>query len=514
MTNHAADESPRGPAGRVYLVGAGPGDPGLITLRGVECLVQADVVLYDYLVNPQILRHLRPGAERICLGQHGRSRIWPQDEINQSLLAFAAAGKCVVRLKGGDPAVFARGAEECRALAEAGISFEIVPGITAGLAAGSYAGIPLTHGELASAVALIAGQERGDKADSSLDFAALARFPGTLVIYMGVTTVQHWTSALLAHGKSPQTAVAIVRRCSMPDQQVIRCQLDQVAEHLSPASKMRPPVVVIIGDVASLDTSISWFERRPLFGVRVLVTRAALQAGELEQRLTELGAGVLCQPAIQIAPPDDWSDTDDCIDRLSEFDWLVFSSANGVRFFLERVRDRGYDLRRLGAVRLAAIGPGTARELDRYYLRTDLQPDEFRAEALADALAEVASGARFLLVRASRGREVLAPRLAAAGGVVRQVVAYRSLDVSQADEHVLREWNADNVDWVTVTSSAIARSLVALLGHDQLQRVRLASISPLTSATLRELNLEPAAEAETYTMAGVVDAICRAVAGG
>jgi uroporphyrinogen III methyltransferase/synthase len=512
MTNQTADGSPRDPVGRVYLVGAGPGDPGLITLRGVDCLAQADVVLYDYLVNPQVLRHVRPGAERICLGQHGRSRIWPQEEINQSLLTNAAAGKCVVRLKGGDPAVFARGAEECRALAQAGIPFEIVPGITSGLAAGSYAGIPLTHGELASAVALIAGQERGGKSDSSLDFAALAKFPGTLVIYMGVTTVQQWTSALLANGKPPHTPVAIVRRCSMPDQQVARCRLDEVSERLSPASKMRPPVVVVIGDVARLDASISWFERRPLFGVRVLVTRAAEQSGELEQRLAELGAGVLCQPAIQITPPEDWTDTDDCIDRLSEFDWVVFSSANGVRFFLERLRDLGHDLRRLGSARLAAVGPGTARELERFFLRSDLQPDEYRGEALAEALSQRASGTRFLLVRASRGRDVLARQLASAGGSVRQVVVYSSLDVTEADEHVLREWNAGHVDWVTVTSSAIARSLVSLLGHEQLQQVRLASISPLTSDTLRELQMEPAAEAETSTMAGVVDAICRAVA--
>ncbi|MCO6459683.1 MAG: uroporphyrinogen-III C-methyltransferase [Pirellulaceae bacterium] len=496
--------------GTVYLVGAGPGDPGLITLRGAECLGRADVVLYDYLVNPQLLQLARAAAERICLGQHGRSRIWSQDEVHRTLVERARQGQCVVRLKGGDPAVFARGAEEAQVLADEGIPFEVVPGITAALAAGSYAGISVTHGRLASAVALVTGQERTDKTDSSLDFAALAAFPGTLVVYMGVTTVEHWSRELLDHGKPAETPVAVVRRCSLPDQSVVYCSLGEVARILTPASKMRPPVVVIIGPVATRNQALCWFERRPLFGQRVMVTRTAEQAPDLERQLTELGADVLVQPAIFVEPPGDWSRVDSYLDNLGSFDWLVFSSANGVRFLLDRLLARGLDLRHLAGVRLAAMGPGTASELARYHLQADLVPPQFRAESLADALRDEAPGRRFLLVRASRGREVLADGLQAAGGLVEQIVVYQSRDVTDPDPTVAERMRQGKVDWITVTSSAIARSLANLFGA-QLRQVRLASISPITSGTLRELGFEPAAEAEEYTMAGLVEALRQAV---
>jgi uroporphyrinogen III methyltransferase/synthase len=498
--------------GKVYLVGGGPGDPGLMTLRGCECLARADVVLYDYLVNPRILAHARAGAQLVCLGRHGgdrsRDRIMPQAEINQQLVELARAGRSVVRLKGGDPMVFAHAAEEIEALAAAGIPYEIVPGITAALAAGSYAGIPITHGGGASAVAFVTGQEREDKQSQALDFRALAAFPGTLVFYMGVTAAEQWTTALVAGGKSAQTPAAIVRRCSWPDQQVIACTLETVAQQLHEHA-MRPPVVVIVGDAASRAGAHDWFTARPLFGVRVLVTRPAEQTEPLLRHLTELGADVLVQSAIEIAPPEDWGPLDRALAQLPTYDWLVFASANGVQYFLERLWQQHLDVRSLGHLKLAAIGRSSAEALAQYHLRADVVPDEFRAEALAEALSKEAAGRRFLLARASRGREILAEQLQAAGGAVDQVVVYSSRDVTQPEGDVARALAEGKIDWVMVSSSAIARSLVSLFGQE-LRKSKLASISPVTSATLRELGFEPAAEARQYTIAGLVEAICMA----
>jgi uroporphyrinogen III methyltransferase / synthase len=492
-------------SGRVYLVGAGPGDPGLITLRGVDCLRRADVVLYDYLVNPRVLEHVRTGAETVCLGRHGHDRIVPQDEINQRLVREARAGKIVVRLKAGDPAVFAHVAEEIAALAASEIAFEVVPGITAALACGSYAGIPLTQRDTASAVALVTGQEHHEKGQPALDYRALAGFPGTLVFYMGLTSAGNWTKALIDGGKPASTPAAIVRRCSWPDQVTIRTTLARVAEEIT-ARQLRPPVLVVVGEVAALATGTDWFTDRPLFGVRVMVTRPLAQAESLHERLCELGADVLVQPAIEITEPDDWGLVDRALARLAEFDWLVFSSANGVHYLLDRLCQRHGDLRRLGTLKLAAIGPGTADALACYKLRPDIVPDEFRAEALAEALVVGAAGRRFLLARASRGRELLAEQLLAAGGEVEQVVVYRSRDVLVPNPEIAAALADGKIDWVTVTSSAIARSLAVMFG-DQLHKARLASISPVTSGALRDQGLEPAVEAGESTMAGIVEAI-------
>jgi uroporphyrinogen III methyltransferase/synthase len=491
--------------GTVYLVGAGPGDPGLITVRGQQCLARADVVLYDYLANPQLLRHCRHPAELLCLGQHGRGRLWSQAEINERMITAAGQGRVVVRLKCGDPTVFARAAEEIEALVAAKIPFEIVPGITAAFAAASYAGLPLTQKEHASAVALVTGQENPAKAGEPLDYGALAKFPGTLCFYMGVTSARVWSRGLLGAGKTPTTSVALVRRCSFPDQQVWQTTLGELASFVE-QTKLRPPVIIVVGDVAADGRSWSWFDQRPLFGQRVLVTRPVHQAEELRGPLAELGAEVHVQPAIEITPPANWQPVDAVLDRLGEFDWLVFSSSNGVHHFLQRLWSRGRDWRSLANVKIAAIGPGTATELERHSLRADLVPDEFRAESLAAALAVDARGKKFLLLRASRGREVLAEELSAAGGSVEQVVVYDSHDVTQANPEVAALLQAGKFDWITVTSSAIAKSLHALFGAD-LRRARLASISPITSATLRELGYEPAAEAQTFTISGLIDAV-------
>ena len=352
-------------------MGAGPGDPRLITLRGVECLAQADLILYDWLVNPIVLGHANPSAESICLGHHGEQgtqRLVAQDEINARLIAAAREGKTVVRLKCGDPDVFGRRAEEAEALIAAGIEVEVVPGVTAALAAAGYAGIPLTDGRCCSAIALVTGHERHTKQGPPLDYAALATFPGTLIFYMGVSTAPQWSELLIAAGKSPQTPVALVRRCSWFDQRTVRCTLGTIAQVIGQQA-IRPPAVIIVGEVVSLAAETSWFTSRVLFGTRVLVTRPRDQAGRLCEQLSELGADVLVQPAIEISDPPDWGPVDASLARLDQYDWLVFSSVNGVRYLLDRLCQRGDDLRRLGRIKLAAIGSATAEELLRYHLR-------------------------------------------------------------------------------------------------------------------------------------------------
>jgi uroporphyrinogen III methyltransferase/synthase len=494
--------------GKVVLVGAGPGDPQLLTLRGAECLRAADVVLYDYLASAELLEFARPGAQMICLGRHGHGRLMSQDEVNQAMIAHAHAGRTVVRLKGGDPTIFARLAEELAALEAAGVTYEIVPGITAAQSASSHAGIPLTERDEASCVAFVTGQESTEKQLPPLDYRALAAFPGTLVFYMGVTTAAQWSAKLMEQGKAPSTPVAIVRRGSLPDQETLFTTLGQLANVVR-AKRIRPPAVVIVGDVARERSIENWFTSRPLFGRIVLVTRPRHQADDLANVFRNLGATVLCQPAIEITEPRDWSPVDRVIRRLEEFDWLVFSSSNGVHYFLRRLLEVGHDMRRLGGRKIAAIGPATVEALAEYHLRADVQPAGYRAEALAELLGPEARGRRVFLARASRGREVLAEMLAAAGAMVEQAVAYESRDVDMPDPDVAAALAAGRIDWTTVTSSAIARSLARLFGA-ALHNTKLAAISPLTAEVLTELGHPPAVVADQFTTAGVVAAILAA----
>jgi uroporphyrinogen III methyltransferase/synthase len=474
-------------------------------MRGIELLQSADLVLHDYLINPAVLSHVPPNGEVVCSGVPGRRKASPQGETIARMIEAARQGKTVVRLKSGDPHVFARSAEETEALRVAGVSFDVVPGVTAALAAAGCDEIPVTQAGRASAMALVTGQESSEKAGPALDYGALAGFPGTLIFYMGVASVDRWSDALLRQGKSRETPVAIVRRCSWSDHQTIRCTLGTVAGVVAERG-LRPPAVVIVGGVASAAPAVSWFTARPLFGRRVLVTRPRRQAAPLARQLTELGAQVDIHPVIEVSEPSDWQPVDRALARLDRYDWLVFSSANGVCSLLDRLLHNGGDLRSFGSVRLAAMGPGTADELARYQLRADLVPERYRAEALADALAAEAKGRSLLLVRASRGREVLAQRLAAAGALVEQVVVYSSDDVDRADPEVALALAKGQIDWITVTSSAIARSLARLFGDD-LRRSKLASISPITSEALRERGYWPVVEARRYTMDGVVEAI-------
>jgi uroporphyrinogen III methyltransferase/synthase len=495
--------------GQVFLVGAGPGDPRLITLRGVECLERADVVIYDYLVNPSILSHAAETAELVSLGRAGVGREATQTEINARLVTEARAGKTVVRLKGGDPSVFGRGADEVAALREAQVPYEIVPGITAGLAVAAYCEIPVTHHDDASAVALVTGRERDDKAESALDYAALAQFPGTLIFYMGVKRAGEWSEELIQRGRAASTPVAAIRWATRARQEVVRCDLGSVATAVA-GNVIRSPSVFVVGPVVDRAPEVSWFAARPLFGIRVLVSSSAHTAAKLLAGLTPLGADVLASPVIRISEPSDWSPVDDAVERLETYDWLVFSSLNAVDYFMRRLLGCGADVRRLGGVSVAASGSGTAERLRDYHVRADLVPQRYVAESLAEALTKGATGKRFLLVGASRGRQVLAKALERAGAHVDRVAVYTNSDIPEADPAIVESLARHEIDWITVTSSASARSLIRLYG-EAVGTARIASISPVTSDVLSGLGYDPAAEASPHTVDGVVAAIVAAV---
>lgn len=494
------------PVGRVYLVGAGPGDPGLLTLRGAECLHEAELILYDGLVNPLLLRHSRAMAERTCRAETSSGRRLHQEEINRRLIEAAREGKTVVRLKGGDPFVFGRGSEEAAALKAAGIPYEIIPGITAATAAAVTTGISLTHRDHASAVAFITGHEDPDKPASALDYSSLAHFPGTLVFYMGLHRLDAITAALIAAGKPASTPACVVCRATQPLQRTVTGTLQDLAG-LVKAAELHPPSLVIVGDCVKVRDQARWFEDRPLFGRVIGITRPEDQADDAAHRAYQLGALPVLLPTIEIAPPEDWSAVDEVLGRLNSFDWIVWTSANGVRSLLDRLWQTGGDVRRVGKARLACIGPATASALERYSLRADLVPSEFRAEALAAQLGPHVANQRVLWARASRGRDVLPEELARAGAILEQVVVYQNRDVSSFPATELGQLERGELDWIALSSPSIARSLARLLtpaARDQIgSRTRLASISPVTTAAAREVGLPIDAEATEYTWEGL-----------
>jgi uroporphyrinogen III methyltransferase/synthase len=497
--------------GFVYLVGAGPGDPGLLTLRGAECLRRADLVLYDGLVNPLLLRHSHAQAERTCRVDSPSGRIIPQEEINRHLIEAARSGKTVVRLKGGDPFIFGRGSEEAAALTAANVPFEIVPGITAATAAAVYTGISLTHRNIASAVAFVTGHEDPAKADS-LNYAAIAAFPGTLVFYMGLHRLAAITQSLIAHGKPSSTPACVVSRATQPLQRTVTGILANIAE-LAKAAQLHAPSLAIIGDCVNVREQAKWFEDRPLFGKIIGITRPEEQSDRAALRAVELGAAPVMIPTIDIAPIDNWDAVDKVLSRLHEFDWIVFTSVNGVNGLLGRLWDTGGDVRRLGHAKVAAIGPSTSAELAKYSLRTDLIPTEYRAEALADAIRPHVAGRKVLWARASRGRDVLPTELEAAGAHLEQVVVYQNRDVDQLPSSVLEQIERSELDWIGLSSPSIARNLSRLLTEPAKARLgtmtKIASISPVTTAAATESGLPVAAEATDYTWEGLFQAMIR-----
>lgn len=497
------------PVGTVYLVGAGPGAPNLITVRGRALLERADVVVYDHLVHPRLIDSAPPGAERLAVGKRAGHYTVSQDGINALLVDRARQGLRVVRLKGGDPFVFGRGAEEAEHLAAAGVPFEVVPGVTAGVGAASLAGLCVTHRADSSAVAFVTGHHDPNQLRAPVDWPALARFPGTLVIYMGATRLPTITEALLSAGRSPQEPAAFVHWGSLPCQRVVEGTLATLAERVLQA-KLGPPALIVIGDVVHRRAALAWYERLPLFGQRIVVTRPRDEGERIAPELEALGAEVLLAPTVEIRPLDDHHALDDAMRRLATFDWLVFTSENGVHAFIGRLDAHGLDLRALGHLKLAAIGPTTADALGRYHLKADLVPAEFRSESLAAALAERAAGQRVLLARANRGRDLLRTELQSVAHV-EQVAVYRNVDVDRLPDHVAQRLEEGTVDWITLTSSAITERLAHLLppGARELigTKIQLASLSPVTTRAAERLGWTVSAEAQTYTWGGLVEAM-------
>ncbi|MFL5342617.1 MAG: uroporphyrinogen-III C-methyltransferase [Gemmataceae bacterium] len=494
----------------VYLVGAGPGDPGLLTLRAVECLGRADLVLHDKLVPPRMLAYARPGAECVSVeslpGEHPQR--WPH--VHQTMIDAARQGKVVVRLKGGDPHVFGRGTEEAESLRQAGIPYEFVPGITAALAVASYAEIPLTHRACASAVAFITGHENPTKPESSVDWSLLAKFPGTLVIYMGMARLELIVKMLLENGKPADTPAAVVQTAST-GHQITRITTLATLDRMVRDEGLAAPAIIMIGPVVSFRPPASWFESELLFGKRVLVTRPRHQANEMLRKLEELGAITYLLPAVEITDPPDWSPVDAAIARLAEYDWLVFTSANGVTQFFKRLFQSGRDVRAAGHLKFATIGPATAEALKAFHLTADLVPASFRSEEFALELKPRVAGKCVLLARADRGRELLRQELSAVAQV-EQITVYSQIDAIDPDSDVLLALSRGEIGYVTLTSSNIARAVLGSLDETARMRihegaVQLASISPVTSAAIRELGFPVAVEAAEYTVDGLVAAL-------
>lgn len=506
----------RRPPGTVYLVGAGPGDPGLITVKGAECIRRADVVVYDRLANPRLLELAAPSAKRICVGKAAGKHTVPQDKINELLVAKARAGKTVCRLKGGDPFVFGRGGEEALRLAGAGVPFEVVPGVTSAVAAPAYAGIPVTHRGLASSVAFITGSEDPAKERSSINWNALAGSTGTLVFLMGAGNLAGIAEALVRNGRDPATPVAIINWGTYPRQETLESTLDE-ARRAAFAKKIRPPVVVVVGEVAALRGRLRWFENRPLSGKRIVVTRPRAQSASLVQRLEELGAEVIEFPAIRIGPLDDPRKLDAALRRLGSYDWVVFTSVNGVRACFERVSALGKDARAFAGVKVGAIGEATAGELQRAGIVPDLVPDAFSSRGLAEAFKRRRiKDMRFLLPRADIAPDDLPGALRAGGARVTCVAAYRTVR-GKPEKKVVEMLAAGRADAVVFTSSSTVRGFVEMarrIGGCLVSSEGVyASIGPETTGTAAAHGLPVAIEAGTHTVLGLVEAIAGYFAG-
>ncbi len=493
--------------GTVFLVGAGPGDPGLITLRAAELLGRADAVVYDYLANPAHLSLCRPAAEKIYVGKQAGKHTLPQEQINDLLVKLARSGKDVVRLKGGDPFVFGRGGEEALSLAAAGVPFEVVCGVTAGVAVPAYAGIPVTHRDHNVAVTFITGHEDPTKDRTDLDWSALAWDKQTLCFFMGVGNLPRIAARLIEHGRDPNTPVAVIRQGTTPRQQTLTGTLADIAEKIE-AAGLKPPAVIVVGTGVSLRDDLDWYERKPLFGRRVAVTRTRTQASILSGALRDLGAEVIETPTIEIAPPEDWGPLDGAIQRLADYDYLVFTSPNGVDKFWERLTLAGRDARALAGLTLAAIGPATAQALAERGLKADVIPEKFVAEGLIAALADRdLAGKKVLLPRAAKAREILPDELRRQGATVEVVPAYQT--VPPADDSAALAFE-QGVDLVTFTSSSTVTNLQKMLGDDflsLLENVTVAAIGPITAQTARDLGLTIHVEAAEHTISGLVAAI-------
>jgi uroporphyrinogen III methyltransferase/synthase len=500
--------------GKVYLVGAGPGDPGLLTLKGKECLEAADVVLYDYLANPVLLQYAPATAQCIYVGRRGRGQYQDQADINRLLIERAKEGNVVVRLKGGDPFVFGRGGEEAEAVAAAGVDFEIVPGVTAAVAVPAYAGIPVTHRTLASTVTFVAGHEDPTKPETQLEWPKLASTSGTLVFMMGMKNLPAIVRRLLSEGRSSDQPVAAIRWGTKAEQRTIVGTLGDIVARAE-AAHLEPPTVIVVGEVVRLRGQLNWFETKPLFGKRVVLTRAQKQAREFSQLLAAYGAEPVEVPTIQIVPPASWQAIDDAVTRLSTYHWLMFTSVNGVGPFMDRLHAAGKDARALANLRLCAIGPRTAQELGAHGLTPDVVPTEFQAEGMIAALAHGGiRGSRVLIPRAEVAREILPKQLRELGATVDVIPVYRTIAPAVNVASLTQQLHSGQVAAVTFTSSSTVRNFVELFGGQDavkslVARVVIACIGPITARTAEEYGLTVTVMPAENTVPALAEAIVR-----
>jgi uroporphyrinogen III methyltransferase / synthase len=499
--------------GRIYLVGSGPGDPGLFTVKGVERLKEADAVVYDRLAPQSLLRHANPEAELIYVGKRPGNPSMPQEEINALLVELGRAGKTAVRLKGGDPYVFGRGGEEALALMEAGIPFEVIPGITSGIAGPAYAGIPVTHRGVSASVAFVTGHEDPAKDHPAVDWNSIANGADTLVLYMGVGRLLEISQALISAGRRPDTPVAVIRWGTVPEQRTVTGTLEDIPDKVAEAN-LKPPAVTVVGSVVALrEAGLDWYERRPLFGRRVVVTRARAQAGELAAELERLGAEALEFPTIEIRPPEDLGRLDAAIRDLDSFSWLIFTSVNGVEAFVRRLAHHGLDLRAVPRrARVAAIGPATAQRIRQVGLRVDVVPKEFRAEALIEEVTgESLAGKKILIPRARAAREILPEKLREAGAEVVVAGTYESVPSSEGKDALAKKLRAGEVDCVTFTASSTIENIIRAFGEEAAARLlagtRVACIGPITADTARKHGIQVDVEAREYTIPGLIEAV-------
>jgi len=493
----------------VYLVGAGPGDPGLITVKGRECIEKADVLIYDSLANPQLLAYAQGSAERIYVGKQGSNHTMKQEDINQLIARKAKEGKTVVRLKGGDPLVFGRGAEEALVLLEAGVPFEFVPGITSGIAAPTYAGIPPTYRELNSMLTFVTGHEDPTKEESAIDWKALSAAQ-TLVFYMGMKNLPVITTKLMEAGRPGSTPAAVIHRGTTPSQRVVTGTLDDIGGKVAEA-KLKPPCIILVGEVAALRPQLNWFESRPLFGKRIVVTRSRTQASDLVAGLRELGADVLPFPTIRIAPAADPKPLANAIAALSSFDWIAFTSTNSVDSFFDELKKQGKDTRALASCRICAVGRATLDSLAGNGITPDLIPERFTSQELFTALStqNAISGKSFLLPRSDIAPQEFPDDLESHGAKVTQVEAYRTVP-ADADPAVVEAIRDGSVDIVTFTSSSTARNFASLVRpelNELPESIHYVSIGPETTKAMLGEKMKVALEAETHNIKGLIEAI-------
>ncbi len=499
--------------GKVYLVGAGPGDPGLITLKARRCIKNADVVVYDHLANSALLKYAKKTAELIYVGKQGCRHTLSQHKINTLITSKALQGLNVVRLKGGDPFIFGRGGEEAQELGKAGVSFEVVPGITSATAVPAYAGIPLTHREYASSVAFVTGHEDPAKKEPEVSLDKLATGAGTLVFLMGVGNLSQIVENLMRWGRAPETPVAFIHKGTVAEQKTVIGSLHNIARKVQEA-KLTPPAIIVVGEVVRLRDELNWFERKPLFGRRIVITRAREQASDLFSRLSELGAECIEFPSIEIIPPSSWVPMDGAIRSLHNYQWIIFTSVNGVRYFFQRLEALGKDTRDLKGIKVGAIGPKTAEAVKQKGIRPDLVPEEYRAEAVVQAFKEQGGKEeRVLLPRAARAREVLPEELRKICAGVDVVEAYRTVKPDVQKQSLWSMLERGEIHMVTFTSSSTVENFVDMFEPDKDQLLRwmhgvaVACIGPVTATTAKQNGLKVSLVSPEYTIDSLVEAI-------